>query len=127
VIDYSYATRGGTVRMDATSIWLHNVNVDRTLARLGTYVDPSERAALLKFLIEEEEQLGTAQEQSEHIARRVREGKVRISRILAIIEGLIERDLMNKEMYSKAIAVLTALRESQVLLEQLYRRRCFQE
>jgi len=110
--------------MDATSIWLHNVNVDRTLGRLGTYVDPSERAALLKFLIEEEEQLGTGPEQLEHIARRVREGKVRISRVLAITEGLIERDLMNKEMYSKAIAVLTALRQSQVLLEQLYRRRC---
>jgi hypothetical protein len=113
--------------MDATGIWLHNVNVDRTLARLGTYVDPSERAALLKFLIEEEEQLGTGPEQSELIARRVREGKVRISRVLAIIEGLIERDLMNKEMYSKAIAVLTALRQSQVLLEQLYRRRCSHE
>jgi hypothetical protein len=49
--------------MDATNIWLHNINIDRTLNRLGTYVNPSERAALLKFLVEEEEQLGTGPEQ----------------------------------------------------------------
>src|SRR6516164_651874 len=35
-------------RMDATSIWLHNINIDRTLNRLGTYVDPRKRATLLK-------------------------------------------------------------------------------
>jgi hypothetical protein len=108
--------------MDSASIWLHNINIDRTLNRLGSYVNPSERAALLKFLVEEEEQLGAGPEQLQHIERRVREGKVRISRVLAIIESLIERDLMNGEMYSKAMAVLTVLRESQVLLEQRYRR-----
>jgi hypothetical protein len=53
----------------------------------------------------------------------MREGRVRIGRVLAIIEKLTERGLMDGEMYSKAMAVLTALRESQVLLEQLYRRR----
>src|SRR5262249_47862812 len=110
------------MRMDATSIWLHNVNIDRTLNRLGTYVDPSERAALLKFLVEEEDQLGAGPEQSEHIERRVREGRARISRVLAIIEGLIERDLMNEKAHYKAMAVLTALRQSQTLLEQLSRR-----
>ena len=108
--------------MDGTSIWLHNINIDCTLDRLGTYVDASKRTALLRFLIEEEDQLGAGPEQLEHAARRVREGKARISKVLAIIEGLIDCGLMNEEMHSKALAVLTALRDSQVLLEQRYRR-----
>jgi len=122
VIDYSYEARGETVGMDAASLWIHNLNIDRTLNRLGNYVDPSERTVLLKFLIEEEEQLGTEPKQLEQTARRVREGKARISKALAITEGLIDRGLMNNEMYSKAMAVLSALRESQVLLEKRYRR-----
>ena len=108
--------------MDATSCSLHNINIDRTLDRLGTYVDPRKRATLLKFLIEEEDQLGAGPDQLERTARRVREGKARISKVLAIIEGLIDCGLMNEEMHSKALAVLTALRDSQVLLEQRYRR-----
>jgi hypothetical protein len=44
---------------------LHNINIDRTLNRLGTYIDPRKRAALLKFLIEEEEQLGAGSDQLE--------------------------------------------------------------
>ena len=83
--------------MDPTSIWLHNVNIDRTLDRLGTYIDPRKRAALLRFLIEEEDQLGAGLDQLERTARRVREGKARVSRTLAIIEGLIERSLMDQE------------------------------
>jgi hypothetical protein len=88
--------------MDATSTWLHNINVDRTLHRLGTHVDPRKRAALLKCLIEEEDQLGTGPDQLDHTARRVRERKARISRTLSIIEGLIDCGLMNQEMFSKA-------------------------
>ena len=49
--------------MDATSIWLHNINIDRTLARLGTYIDPRKRATLLKFLVEEEDQLSAGPDQ----------------------------------------------------------------
>jgi hypothetical protein len=108
--------------MDATSSWLHNINVDRTLHRLGTHVDPRKRAALLKFLIEEEDQLGTGPDQLERTAWRVREGQARISRTLAIIEGLIDCHLMDQEMFSKSLGVLSTMRESQVLLEEWYRR-----
>ena len=55
--------------MDATSAWLHNINIDRTLNRLGTYIDPSKRATLLKILIEEEDKLGTGPDQLERAAR----------------------------------------------------------
>ena len=41
---------------------LHEVG-DHTLDRLATYVEPSTRAELLKFLIEEEDRLGTGPEQ----------------------------------------------------------------
>jgi hypothetical protein len=108
--------------MDATSIGLHNINIDRTLVRLGTYIDPRKRATLLKFLVEEEDRLGAGRDQLEHTARRVREGEARISRTLAIIEGLIDYGLMNEETFSKALGVLSTIRESQVLLEQRYQR-----
>ena len=107
--------------MDATSIWLHNINIDRTLDRLGTYIDPRKRAALLKFLIEEEDQLGAGLDQLERTSRRVREGKACISRTLAIIEGLIACSLMDQETLSRALGVLSAMRESQLLIEQRYR------
>jgi hypothetical protein len=107
--------------MDASSSWLHNVNVDRTLRRLGTHVDPRKRAALLKFLIEEEDQLGRGPDQLERTARRVCEGRARISRTLAIVEGLIDCGLMDQEMFSKVLGVLSTMRESQVLIEERYR------
>jgi hypothetical protein len=49
--------------MDQISIWLHNSNVDHTLDRLGTYVEPNTRAELLKFLVAEEDRLGRGREQ----------------------------------------------------------------
>ena len=108
--------------MDATSIWLHNTNIDRTLNRLGAYVDPRKRAILLKFLIEEEDQLGAGPDQLTSSGRRVREGRARVSRTLAIIEGLIDCGLMDQETFSKAMEVLSTLRESQDLIEQRYER-----
>jgi hypothetical protein len=108
--------------MDATSAWLHNINIDRTLNRLGTYIDPSKRATLLKFLIEEEDKLGAGREQLERAARRVREGQARISRTLAVIERLIDCGLMDGETFSKALEVVSTIRESQALIEQRYRR-----
>src|SRR5262245_12636780 len=108
--------------MDSISAWLHNRNVDRTLDRLGTYVDPSTCTALLKMLIQAEEKLGHGPDQLKRTERRVREGEARISRILAVIERLIDHGLMDQEKFSKAVAVLTTMRDSQVLLEQLYRR-----
>ena len=71
--------------MDLFSSWLHNANIDRTLNRLGSYADPAKRATLMKFLIKEEDQLGADQEQLERAVLRVREGKARIGRTLAII------------------------------------------
>src|SRR5215469_10751580 len=90
-------------RMDATSAWLHNINIDRTLNRLGTYIDPSKRATLLKILIEEEDKLGTGPDQLERAARRVREGQARIYRTLVVIERLIDCGLMDEETFSKAL------------------------
>jgi hypothetical protein len=87
---------------------LRRINIDRTLNRLGTYVDPRKRATLLKFLIEEEDQLGAGTDQLEHSARSVREGKARIDRTLAIIEGLIDFGLMDQERFSKAMEVLSS-------------------
>jgi hypothetical protein len=101
--------------MDMTSSWLHNINIDRTLNRLGTYVDPRKRATLLKFLIEEEDRLGAEPDQLKRTARRVDEGKARIDRTLAIVEGLIDCGLMDQERFAKAMEVLSTLRESQVL------------
>ena len=106
--------------MDPLSSWLHNTNVDRTLNRLGTHVDPAKRASLMKFLIEEEDQLGAGPDQLERTVRRVREGKARISRTLAIIQGLVEHDLMDEETFSKAMEVLNTISESQALIEQRY-------
>jgi hypothetical protein len=108
--------------MDPLSSWLHNTNVDRTLNRLGTHVDPAKRAGLMKFLIEEENQLGADQDQLERTVRRVREGKARISRTLAIIQGLVGHGLMDEETFSKAMEVLSTMNESQRLIEQWYRR-----
>ena len=108
--------------MDATSVWLHNINIDRTLNRLGTYVDPRKRDTLLKFLIEEEDQLGAEPDQLDRAARRAHEGKARINRTLAIVEGLIDSGLMDLERFSKAMEVLSTLRESQVLIEERYKR-----
>jgi hypothetical protein len=108
--------------MDLFSSWLHNTNVDRTLNRLGGYVDPAKRAILMKFLIEEENQFGADQDQLERTVLRVREGKARISRTLAIIEGLVEHDLMDEETFSKAMDLLDTMNESQRLIEQWYRR-----
>ena len=108
--------------MDMTSSWLHNINIDRTLNRLGTYVDPRKRDTLLKFLIEEEDGLGAEPDEFDRAARRVHEGKARINRTLAIIEGLIDCGLMDQERFSKAMEVLSTLRDSQVLIEQRYKR-----
>ncbi|MFY9835977.1 MAG: hypothetical protein WAK55_05820 [Xanthobacteraceae bacterium] len=76
--------------MDAISIWFHNHNIDQTLGTLGTYIDPAQSASLLRFLVEEEDRLGTGHGQSENTHRRVREGGERITRVLAITEGLME-------------------------------------
>jgi hypothetical protein len=108
--------------MDTFSDWLHNDSIDRTLDRLGTYVDPSLRSALLRFLIAEEDELGHGPEQLDYTSRRVREGKARIDRTLAIMEGLIAQGLMDQTQFSKAWDVLVTLHDSQHLLEQLHRR-----
>jgi len=108
--------------MDSISAWLHNRNIDRALGRLGTYVDPSARVALLKFLVQEEEKLGMGPDQLNLTERRIREGDARINKILAVIERLIDHGLMDQEKFSKAVSVLTAMRDSQVLLVRLYRR-----
>jgi hypothetical protein len=106
--------------MDGTSAWLHNFNVDHTLNRLGAYVEPSTCAELLKFLVEQEDLLGTGPEQLENTARRVREGRERITRILNIVEGLAEHDLLDQEQLSRALSVVTAMREAQRLVEERY-------
>ena len=108
--------------MDATSVWLHNIKIDRTLNRLGTYVDPRKRATLLKFLIEEEDRLGAEPDELDGAARRVHEGKARINRTLAIVEGLIDSGLMDPERFSKAMEVVSTLRDSQTLIEERYKR-----
>jgi hypothetical protein len=110
----------GAVAMDPVSSWLHNINVDRTLNRLGTHIDPTKRAALMKFLLKEEDQLSAGPDQLERTVRRVREGKARISRTLAIIEGLCDHDLMDEETFSKAMEVLSTISETQALIEQRY-------
>jgi hypothetical protein len=74
----------------------------------------------MKFLIEEEDQLGAGPDQLERTVRRVCEGKARISRTLAIIQGLVEHDLMDEETFSKAMDVLNTIVESQALIEQRY-------
>ena len=108
--------------MNSISAWLHNRKIDRTLDRLGAYVDPSARKALLKILIQHEDKLGAGPDQLKHTERRVREGEERIGRILAVLERLIDHGLMDEEKLSMAVAVLTTMRDSQVLLEQYYRR-----
>jgi len=108
--------------MDAFSNWLHNTSIDRTLDRLGTYVDPGVRLALLQHLTIQEAKLGDGPDQLNHTARRIREGRARIDRMLMIIEGLIDKGLMDQEQSSKALAVFATLHDSQVLLEQSYRR-----
>jgi hypothetical protein len=52
----------------------------------------------------------------------VREGQARIGRTLAIIEGLIDCHVMDQEMFSKALGVLSTMRKSQDLIEEWHRR-----
>jgi hypothetical protein len=75
--------------MDQISIWQHKANIDRTLHKLGTYVAPSTAAELLKFLVEEQDRLGTGPEQLENAARRVRECGERIARLSSVVDGLM--------------------------------------
>jgi hypothetical protein len=109
--------------MDQTSIWLHNFNVDRTLHRLGTYVQPTTAAGLLKFLVEEENRLGTSPEEVQNSARRVREGRERIAKISNVIDGMVEHGLMDQEQLSRALSVVTNMREAQRLVEQCHEAR----
>ena len=108
--------------MDTVGSWLHNANIDRTLERLGAYVDPATRANLFKYLIAQEAEIGDGPHQLNETARRIHEGRARIDRATIIIEGLLDNGLMNVAKFSKAMAVLTTLQDSQVLLEQLHRR-----
>ncbi len=75
----------------------------------------------MKFLVEEMDRLGAGPDQLELSERRVREGKARISRTLAVIEGLVDRDLMDEETFSKAMEVLDTISKSQALIEQRHR------
>jgi hypothetical protein len=63
----------------------------------------STSATLLRFLIEEQNRLGT--------------GRERITRVLAIIEGLMEHGLRDQEMFGKALSVLTNSSEAQRVIE----------
>jgi hypothetical protein len=71
-------------------------------------------------LVAEEDRLGRGREQLENTARRVREGRERITRILNILEGLLERGLMDQEQLSRALSVVTTMREAQRLVEERY-------
>ena len=59
-------------------------------------------------------------EQLEHTARRVREGRRRIAKVSNVIEGMVEHGLMGQERLSKALSVVTNMREAQRLVEQRY-------
>jgi len=74
---------------------LHNRNIDRTLDRLGTYVDPRTRMTLLKFLIAEENKLGDGRSQLKRTERRIRAHEGRIERMLAVIERLRDHGSIN--------------------------------
>ena len=106
--------------MDQIGIWLHSSNIDRTLHRLGTYVELSKAAELLKFLVEEQDRLGTGPEQLENTARRIRECSETVARLSSVIDGLIGHGLIDQERLSRALSVITNMREAQRLLEQCY-------
>jgi len=108
--------------MDTLSDWVRNARIDRTLNRLGTHVEPKARFALLQFLVAEEAKLGDGPDKLDHTSRRIREGRARIDRTLAVMEGLIGHGLMDQAQFSKAWDVLVTLHDSQHLLEQLHRR-----
>jgi hypothetical protein len=73
-------------------------------------------------LVAQEAKLGDGPDKLHHTTRRIREGKARIDRTLAIMEGLIGHGLMDQEQFFKAWGVLITLHDSQILLEQLHRR-----
>jgi hypothetical protein len=107
--------------MDDITGSIHSHNVDQILEQLGTYVDPVTRSALLKLLVIEENKLAKGREQLQNTERRISDGKARIARVAGIIDGLIEHGLMDRDQLSKALTVLTALREAQTLIERRYR------
>lgn len=84
--------------MDGITAWFNQI-----LDRLGAYVDPSTSAALLRFLFEEQNRLGT--------------GRERITRVLAIIEGLMEHGPMNQETLGSSLSVVANMPEAQRLVE----------
>jgi hypothetical protein len=92
--------------MDQISIWRHSSNIDQTLDKLGTYVEPSTAAGLLKFLVEEQDQLGTGPEQLENTARRIRECGQTITRLSSVVDGLMGHGLIDQERLSRALSVL---------------------
>jgi hypothetical protein len=106
--------------MDQITIWQHNSNIDRTLHKLGTYMEPSTAAALLKFLVEEQHRLGIGPEQLENTARRIRECRETIARISSVVDGLRGHGLIDQERLSKALSVLGNMREAQRLIEEHY-------
>ena len=98
--------------------WCHDLKVDQTLDRLSTYVDAGTRATLLKLLVDEQSHLGTHPVQLEKAVRRVWEGRERITRVLIIIEGLLEHGLMDRHKLSRALSVVDTMCEAQRLVEQ---------
>jgi hypothetical protein len=84
--------------MDGIGAWLHE-----TLYKMGAYIDPSMSATLLRFLAEEQARLGT--------------GRERITRVLAIIEGVMENGPMNQETLGGSLSALANIPEAQRLVE----------
>jgi hypothetical protein len=79
--------------MHGISAWFHQ-NLD---------VDSSMSAALLRFLVEEQDRLGT--------------GRERITRVLAIIERLMKHGLMDQETLARALSALANMPKAQLLVE----------
>jgi hypothetical protein len=106
--------------MDQISIWQYNANIDQTLHELGTYVEPSTATELLKFLVEEQDRLGTGPEQLENTARRIRECRKTVARLSSVIDGLMGHGLIDQERLARALSVLSNMREAQRLVEERY-------
>ena len=84
--------------MDGISAWFHE-----TLDKMRAYIDPSISMTLLRFLVEEQDRLGT--------------GSERITRVMAIIQGLMELGPMNQETLGSSPSALAHLSQAQRLVE----------
>lgn len=100
--------------MTSISIFLTEGNVEIYLSQLHKTWDREDRDKLLRLLVREEDQMGSAREHLENGERRVHEGRQRIARQRQIVANALSQEQVD----ARAALLLETLEQTQALLEQ---------